>query len=76
MTTCTLSTPALTTAKTLRRRESLNLPIVSALCYRRYTFEVTDEMLPHFAEHIQKSLGSKLGMPKYTYKTLEDFVPR
>jgi len=67
-----------TTPDTLRRLISLNLPIVSALYYRRHALQVTDEMLQHLPDNIRKSLDAKrqLGMPVYTSAVWKDFAYR
>jgi len=67
-----------TTPDTLGRLMRLNLPIVSALYYRRHALQVTDEMLPHLPENARKSLQTKreLGMPVHTCAVWKDFTYR
>jgi len=67
-----------TTPETLRRLISLNLPIVTALYYRRHALNVTDEIISHLPENTRKSLQSKrqAGMPVYTCAIWKDFVYR
>ena len=60
---------------TLQRLLSHNVPIVSALYYRRHELQVTDEMLAYLPERFHPLIQAKreIGMPLFTPAVWRDF---
>ena len=67
-----------TNPDTLQRLMSHNLPIVTALYYRRHDLPITDEMLKALPEKLNQSLEArkKVGMPTFTPAIWKDFAYR